>query len=162
MAKSRKHPRQGDVYTPVTPELVALLERMHDELGSWRAVCFAADIRPKILRSVRNSRSKSVSFSWLDDLCTCTGVGSVDEFQWFTPDDLVALGIWKPTQYVHGKKRIKGDKVWVTRTVQEQKKAKKWKGKPKPVPQGNEFFTSSGRPTKEFEKEQLERRRDIK
>jgi hypothetical protein len=39
-------------------------------------------------------------------------VGGVHEFPWFTANDLVALGIWKPTLIVEGNKRIQGDKTW--------------------------------------------------
>lgn len=89
------HPNSGDLFTPVTPELVVLLERMRDEMGNWRLVAAAVPMRMKVLRNLRRGKGrKAVSQSLVDRLCTTTGVGSIDEFVWFTADDLVVLGIW--------------------------------------------------------------------
>lgn len=80
----------------MTPELIGLLERMRDECGNWRLVAAIVPMRMKVLRNIRQGRvRKAVSQSMVDKLCTTTGVGSIDEFPWFTADDLVALGIWK-------------------------------------------------------------------
>jgi hypothetical protein len=95
----------------MTPEVYALLERMHVEHGSWRMVCYLSKTRIKVLRNVRSGKRKAVSMTFLDRLITTTDVGSLDDFTWFTADDLVALGIWKPVQYAVGDLRIKGDVV---------------------------------------------------
>lgn len=92
---SSRHPNARDLYTPITPEFVALLERMRAECGNWRLVCAAVPMRMKVLRNLRRGKGrKAVSQSLVDRMCTATGVGSIDEFTWFTADDLVVLGIW--------------------------------------------------------------------
>lgn len=97
--QNRKHPNSGDLYTPVTPELIELFERMKSEHGTWRRVAAISETRLKVLRNLRRSKRKAVSLRLLDRLCTTTNVGSVGEFTWFTADDLVALGVWEPVQY---------------------------------------------------------------
>lgn len=48
----------------------------------------------------------------VDRLVTGTGVGSLDEFLWFTANDMVRLGIWEPNLYVEGNERVQGDARW--------------------------------------------------
>lgn len=100
--RPKKHPNSGDLYTPVTPELLALFERMRAEHGTWRRVAAISETRLKVLRNLRGAKRKAVSLRLLDRLCSTTNVGSVGEFMWFTADDLVKLGIWDPVQYVEG------------------------------------------------------------
>lgn len=102
MTAKRKHPNSGDLYTPVTPELLDLFERMRAEHGTWRRVAAISETRLKVLRNLRRSKRKAVSQRLLDRLCSTTQVGSIHEFTWFTADDLVKLGIWEPVQYVDG------------------------------------------------------------
>ena len=108
-----RHPKHGDVYTPYTPEILELLERMRTEYGSWRQVCAISSTRMKVLRNVRAGKRKAISYRFLDRLCSATGVGGVHEFTWFTADDLVALGIWKETPKINGKWVKIGDQVSV-------------------------------------------------
>jgi hypothetical protein len=100
----RKHPAHADLYTPHTPELKALFDQMKLELGTWRAVCLVSGTRLKVFRAIRNGNRKAISMRMLDRLITTTGVGSLEDFVWFTADDLVALGIWKPVTYLKGGK----------------------------------------------------------
>lgn len=100
--RKKRHPNSGDLYTPVTPELLELFERMRAEHGTWRRVAAISETRLKVLRNLRRSKRKAVSQRLLDRLCSTTNVGSIHEFTWFTADDLVALGIWDPVQYVEG------------------------------------------------------------
>jgi len=102
-----RHPKHGDLYTPVTQELLDLFERMAVEHGSYRRVCAVSGTRMKVFRFMRRGKRKAISMSQLDRLITTTEVGSLRDFIWFTADDLVALGIWKPTQYVAGRKRYR-------------------------------------------------------
>jgi hypothetical protein len=92
------------------------------------------------MRNIRGGKRKAISMTLLDRLITTTDVGSLDEFIWFTADDLVALGIWKPVQYAVGNLRIQGDVVKEGRPKSEwsviraerkkrQKKAAKRKAK---------------------------------
>jgi hypothetical protein len=110
----RPHPNDGDLYTPLNDEVLELLMRMRNELGSWRVVAWKGETRLKVLRNIRDSKRKAISLRVLDRLCVGTGIGSVDDFPWFTANDLVALGVWEPVQYwdvreswVHHPKRKK-------------------------------------------------------
>lgn len=103
---AHKHPLGEDLYTPITPEVVALLDRMFDELGSWREVAARSETRMKVIRNIRRANRKAVSQTLLDRLISATGVGSIEEFTWFEADDLIALGIWDKVQYVEGKRRV--------------------------------------------------------
>lgn len=101
-----KHPNSHELYTPITPEVQQLFLRMKAEHGNWRRVAAVSKTRLKVLRIVRNAERKTVSQRLLDRICTTTEVGSIDEFPWYTPEELVSLGIWEPIQYVEGDKRI--------------------------------------------------------
>jgi hypothetical protein len=99
------HPLSGDLYTPLTPEVMALFERMREHCGSWREVCARSNTKLKVLRRLRGQSygAKAISMSFLDRLITTTEVGSLDDYLWFTADDLVALGVWdKPADPIDG------------------------------------------------------------
>lgn len=123
MANSFRHPNWAELYTPITPQILDLFERMRVEHGSWRNVCAISKTRLKTMRNLRRGNRKCISQRLLDRLCSSTEVGSVNEFTWFTADDLIALGIWKRTLYVEGYKRTQADKVYYGT------------GKKKPVPE---------------------------
>jgi hypothetical protein len=61
----------------------------------------------------------------LDRILTGTGSGTVEEYIWFTPDDLVTLGIWNPPLYVEGRDRIQGDQRWTKQRGSRRKKRHK-------------------------------------
>lgn len=98
----QRHPNDYDLYTPVTPELLLLLDRMRREHGSWREVAAISETKIRVLRRLHRVERKAVSMKLLDRLCQATNVGSIAEFTWFTADDLVALGIWNPVKYLEG------------------------------------------------------------
>jgi hypothetical protein len=112
MATKFRHPNSGDLYTPVSHQLIDLFERMRQEHGSWRVVCAVSDTRLKVLRNMRRGARKSISQRSLDRLCTTTGVGSIREFEWFTADEMVRMGVWDPVLYVEGKNRIWSDDLF--------------------------------------------------
>lgn len=97
------HPNTHELYTPLTPEVAALLERMKNELGTWRDVS-AATLNPndeddyihlRTIRRIRYGMYPAVSERILDRLITATGVGNLSDYPWFTPEDLIKLGLWK-------------------------------------------------------------------
>lgn len=116
---NRRHPSSGELYTPCTDQFYDLLNRMYQEWGSWRNVAWKGGVRMKVLRNLRAGDRKAVSMSLLDRMCTGTGVGSINDFIWFTADDLVALGIWKPVVYVEGDERVQGESTWTRKRVPE-------------------------------------------
>jgi len=121
--EKRRHPNGHDLYTPLGPQVRELLWRMHDEHGTWREVSALSAIRLKIIRNIRRDMNRrAISMTMLDRLITATGVGSLEEFQWFTANDLVRLGIWKPNCYVEGRKRIHGENVYLSDGKKKGKK----------------------------------------
>jgi|SRR5215472_1836708 len=123
------HPLNRDLYTPWTPELGELFNRMKAEHGTWRQVAALSETRLKVLRNLRQGKRKAVSQRLIDRLCTTTGVGGTHEFTWFTAQDLVALGIWEPPMFIRGHfERSQGGHEWTT-TKEEMKLAKRRKAR---------------------------------
>ena len=90
------HPLRGDLYTPLNAATTALFERMRAKHGSWREVAYLSHTRLKVLHRFRapGGTRKTISMTKLDELITTTGVGDLRDYVWFTPDDLIAMGIW--------------------------------------------------------------------
>jgi hypothetical protein len=95
-----KHPAHGDVYTPVTLELLELIDEMKERLGTWRLLAARSGLRTRQLRYLRQEDRIAISLRTMDRLITASGIGSLDDLVWFTPDDLVELGIWDPPHYL--------------------------------------------------------------
>jgi len=106
-----RHPRGDDLYTPMNDQVLELFDRMLEEWGSWRRVAWKSNMRLKALRNLRQSQRTAVSMSLIDRMTTGCGVGGVHEFEWYTPDELIDLGIWKPVQHVVGRLRIRRSPV---------------------------------------------------
>lgn len=99
-----KHPKSGDLYTPINEDVLRLFWRMREKHGTWREVAYLSNTRLKVLRRLRKDpEQKAISMTMLDRLITTTGVGELRDYTWFTADDLVALGVWKkPAEPVAG------------------------------------------------------------
>lgn len=111
------HPSSGDLYTPVTAEVIALLIRMKLKHRFWRDVSAISGTKLRVVRRLRYGEYKTVSMSLLDRMITTTGVGSIEDFVWFTADDLVALGIWDPPA-----EALDGGEAGVEKTAPKPKK----------------------------------------
>jgi hypothetical protein len=109
---TRTHPHDRDLYTPITDELIAYLNRAHLEAGTWRNICEAGGIRLRQLRRIRTASTLTVSMRLMDRIIVGSGVGSLDDWYWFTPEDLIRMGLWKEPLYVAGRKRYYKGKVW--------------------------------------------------
>lgn len=96
------HPLSGEVYTPMTTEVVEMIERLHLEYGQWRAVAEVSGLRLKQIRAIRQGKHangkarKTISLTVMDRILTTTAMGHVNDYEWYTPDELVEMGIWKP------------------------------------------------------------------
>lgn len=99
------HPLQNrDLYTPVTTDMMDLLYRMRLREGSWRGVARLLGLRVqpmkgcRELRKLRAGKVKAISMTVLDRMLTHAGIGlTVSDYQWFTAEDLVKLGVWGKT-----------------------------------------------------------------
>ena len=65
------------------------------------------------MRRLRNRETTCVSMSLMDRIIIGADMGSLSEWLWFTPTDLIKLGVWKEPMYVSGKKRYYKGRVWV-------------------------------------------------
>jgi hypothetical protein len=103
-----RHPAHEDLYTPATLQLVELFEEMARVHGTYRRVCALTETRTKVFRQMRQGgKYKSISMAKLDMMIQRTGVGNLRDFPWYTAHEMVQMGVWKPTQYVAGRKRYK-------------------------------------------------------
>jgi hypothetical protein len=99
-----KHPKQNERYTIWGPQVVELLERMRVELGTWRDVSATGEVRLKQLRALRlgihpnGKKRTTVSMTVIDRMITNSGVGRVSDFTWYTPDELIEMGLWAPIE----------------------------------------------------------------
>lgn len=96
MPKKYRHPKHGDLYTPLTPELMELFARMRARHGSWRQVAYLSNTRLKVLRRYHRGTARTISMTKLDEIITTTGVGSLRDYPWYEADDLVKMGVWDP------------------------------------------------------------------
>lgn len=98
--KPRKHPRGEELFTPITPEIRSLFVHLYDEYNTWRAVAEAVQTKARVIRRVRSERHSAISMTLLDRVIQKGGIGRLGDYTWFTADDMIALGIWKPVQYI--------------------------------------------------------------
>jgi hypothetical protein len=86
----------------MTTEVAELLERMHVEHGRWRDIAALSGIRLKQVRSLRHGKHangsvrKTVSLTTMDKLITATDVGQIYDYPWYTPSQLIEMGLWEP------------------------------------------------------------------
>lgn len=98
------HPLDGEVYTPMTTDVKDLLLRMRLEYGRWRDIAAISGLRSKQVRSLRDGKHangkarKTVSYTTLDKLITGTAVGQIYDYPWYTPSQLIEMGIWEPNR----------------------------------------------------------------
>ncbi len=109
---TRTHPHDRELFTPITDDLIAYLERARLEAGTWRNICERGGIRLRVLRRLRQRTTSCVSMDLMDRIIVGSGVGSLSEWYWFTPRDLIKLGLWKEPLYVAGNRRYHRGRVW--------------------------------------------------
>lgn len=104
-----EHPHfQDEYFTPLDDgRVLALLEEIRTELGGkWRNVAERARCSSRWLRMVRSGKIQTVSMTTMDRLLTRCGFGDrLADFNWYTPDELVKMGVWKPTVAVEPKRK---------------------------------------------------------
>jgi hypothetical protein len=94
-----KHPKAGELYTPVTPEVIAVIQATKRKCGTWETMAYHTKTRSRIFRRYLKGYHKAISLTMMDRLLVTLGEGNLDDFLWFTPEDLIELGIWKETHY---------------------------------------------------------------
>jgi hypothetical protein len=88
---------QGDYYTRVDERLLAVLEDLKRDYGTWRRVADAVRMSTRTLRLLRRGHNYCVSLTQMDRILSRTDREWVlENFDWYTPEQLVELGYWKP------------------------------------------------------------------
>lgn len=93
----------GDLYAVLDEQVIDLLTAAKEEFGSWRALAFRTGYRERVFRRWRNGggradrRRITIPMKVLDDILTAANLNQrLDELHWYTVEELVSLGIWKP------------------------------------------------------------------
>lgn len=116
-----RHPSDWDLYTPITGEIIRFMYALRDANTSWRNVAAITETRLRVLRRVRTGERKTISMTLLDRILTRLETSvTVENFPWYTPDELIALGIWDDTTYI-------GDQVSTLTPEQIRKRRKERK-----------------------------------
>lgn len=95
----KQYPQFEDdyLYTPVDSRLMDILTRLKHQHGTWKALCEAARISTRQLRAVRRGRYKCIGIGVVDRVLTnADSVHSVEDLIWYTPQQLVEMGMWEP------------------------------------------------------------------
>jgi hypothetical protein len=88
-----------DLYTLRDEKLLALLEEVRVACGSWKNVVRQARISTRYLRKIRNRPHTVVSLYLMERILLRTGFPHrINELEWYTVDQLVEMGVWKPTR----------------------------------------------------------------
>lgn len=86
----------GDVYTPITDEVIIALHDLRRQCGGrWIDVEQTCGVKQRVLRRIRTKYRPNVSMSVMDRLLRYTGLLSIEDLPWYTPGELQELGLWK-------------------------------------------------------------------
>lgn len=103
---------KNDLYTPLTTEIVELLEDMHRLYGTWAMVGFHVGVKLRCLRRWRDPKSgyKSISMTVLDRILCQQWRLTLEDFVWYTADEMCEEGFWEGTdRYVLDKEMRRDD-----------------------------------------------------
>jgi hypothetical protein len=104
--RQRHHPHLAhELYTPKDARFMEVMEIVRASCGgSWREVGIKARLNARSFRRLkseryhrRKSEYKVASYRMMDKVLTRTGHPDLlQTLEWYTPDQLVEMGIWKP------------------------------------------------------------------
>jgi len=84
-------------WTPNNEEFRELLNAAINEAGNLRRLCLAIGIKQRHIRRIRSGHTKAVSFRVTDQILARTDVSyRILDLPWYTVNELMELGIWKP------------------------------------------------------------------
>lgn len=83
-------------WTPLTPELIAEVEKVIDEAGGIGSLGEIIGIRPRHLRRLRRGHEKAISYRLADQIfARSERMLILLELPWYTIQELQDLGIWR-------------------------------------------------------------------
>lgn len=106
-----------DLYTEVTGGVVEVFEMLFVEWGSWSMVGLVCEIKPRVIRRIRRGEQPVISLTVMDRALRWVSGVRVEDFVWYTVDELVDRGIWKaPVPF-----SVRGEEI------RRRRKALRWK-----------------------------------
>ena len=118
--------RDGDLYTPITPEIIRIVEGLRRDWGSWRMVSEVTGTRKRMLTRMlckHEKKYKSVSMTVLDRLLTLGRRSeTIDDFPWYTVDEMIEEGLWVGEWWLTATGR-----QWYLDRIEENKRRKEAK-----------------------------------
>lgn len=82
-------------WTPVTAEVIDLIERCRREGGSQAVLARVAHIKPRQIYRLRKGQQKCVSYNVLDKLLHKSSISHlIDTLPWYTIEELTEKGLW--------------------------------------------------------------------
>lgn len=109
----------------MTPDLLEFLDGVKRGCGGWDRVAWLIQVNSsRPLRRIMAGGQLTVSMSLMDKVVTRTGYGDLNDWVWFTPEDLQVLGLWKTHLLCYGTTRVAGDEEWVMTRADLKAKAK--------------------------------------
>jgi hypothetical protein len=106
--------RTGETYAIKDQKFWQLLDDVRVQCGgTWKSVAVDARLSTRSLRKLRNKGAATVSYTWVDKLLSRLGFPHrLQELEWYTPEQLVEMGIWKPHNIdglTHKRKAVRRD-----------------------------------------------------
>lgn len=99
-ADDKQYPQhQGELFARITPEMTAIFERSARSFGGWRRLCWVLRCSGRQMRkfraAARGEEPVMIGMALLDRWLTRLDLGDwLNDFEWFTVDELVECGIW--------------------------------------------------------------------
>lgn len=95
---SRQYPwKKGELYTPVTPELLEWFEELRVKHGSYAQICRVCRISTRHFRHIRAGVYATLGLALVDKILTRgESAHRVDDLKWYTPEQAVREGLWPP------------------------------------------------------------------
>lgn len=90
--------RRGETYTMKDEKFFTLLDELRKQAGgNWKDIARASRLSTRTVRRMRNGQNQTVSWTYMDKMLSRMGFPHrIQEFEFYTPEQLVEMGIWKP------------------------------------------------------------------
>lgn len=93
---------KGQLFCVKDSEFDALMEELRLAVGgNWKDIARQARLSTRYVRRLRGREWKTVSWHVMDKVLSRLGMpGRMETIRWYTPEELVKMGVWKPHSMV--------------------------------------------------------------
>lgn len=90
--------RTGELYTPKDEAFFELMEELRIHVGGqWKDIARQSRLSTRYMRRLRSREWVTVSYKVMDKVLTRCGLPHrISDLPWYTPEQLVEIGVWKP------------------------------------------------------------------